>query len=175
VSLSTDPLAVLPGAAPMKKPESLRQHLLASVPTLARDPERLLIFIDTGKIRCTAAPGLSFEYEYTLNVILTDYAGSPDVIMVPLLAWLRVHQPELLLNLEKSSEGIRFEADILDKHKVDLSMTLPLSERVIVKILDGELHIEHADEPPMIADAFEAQSWQLYVGGELVVAWNNPQ
>jgi hypothetical protein len=174
VSLSTDPLAVLSGVAPMKKPESLRQHLLACVPTLARDPERLLIFIDTGKVRCTAAPGLSFEYEYTLNVILTDYAGSPDVIMVPLLAWLRVNQPDLLLNLEKSSEGIKFEADILDKHKVDLSMTLPLSERVIVKILDGDLHIEHADEPPMIEEAFEAQSWQLYAGGELVAAWNNP-
>ena len=67
----------------MKKPESLRQHLLASVPSLARDPDRLLVFIDEGRMRCTAAPGLSFEYEYRLNLILTDYAGHADAVAVP--------------------------------------------------------------------------------------------
>lgn len=158
----------------MKKPESLRAHLVAAVPNLARDPERLLVFIDQGKVRCTAAPGLSFEYEYTLNVILTDFAGSPDALMVPLLAWLRVHQPELLLNLDKSREGIQFEADILDKHKVDLSLTLPLSERVIVKMQEGDLHIEHADEPPMTDELFEAESWQMYGDGEPLASWGNP-
>jgi hypothetical protein len=157
----------------MQKPESLRQHLLASVPNLARDPDRLLIFIDNGMLRCTAAPGLSFEYEYTLNVILTDYAGHPDAIAVPLFAWLRVHQPELLTNLEKSRDGVKFEADILDRNKVDLSITLPLSERVIVKELEGELHIEHVGEPPL-EQPFEAQSWQLYADGELLAEWHNP-
>lgn len=158
----------------MKKPESLRLHLIASVPNLSRDPDRLLIFIDNGKMRCTAAPGLSFEYEYSLNLILTDYAGHPDAIAVPLFAWLRIHQSELLANLDKSRDGIHFEADILDKNKVDLSIRLALSERVIVKdVGGGELHIEHPDEP-VIDQPFEAQHWQLYFGGELLSEWNNP-
>lgn len=158
----------------MKKPESLRQHLLAAVPQLARDPDRLLIFIDEGRLRCTAATGLSFEYEYRCNLILTDYAGHPDAIAVPLFAWLRVHQHELLANLEKSRDGVRFEADILDKSKVDLSITLPLTERVIVKEQpDGQLQITHVDEPSL-ERPYEAQRWQLVADGEVLAAWNNP-
>lgn len=61
----------------MNKPSSLRSHLLAAVPELRHNPDRLLIFIDQGRMRSTAAPGLSFEYSYTLNLIFTDYAGHP--------------------------------------------------------------------------------------------------
>ncbi len=39
----------------MNKPESLRAHLLATVADFKHDPDRLLIFIDNGKVRCTAA------------------------------------------------------------------------------------------------------------------------
>ena len=45
----------------MNKPDSLRAHLLAAIPELKHNPDRLLIFIDNGKIRCTGAAGLSFE------------------------------------------------------------------------------------------------------------------
>ena len=46
----------------MNKPESLRAHLVAAVPELKRNPDRLLTFVDNGSMRSTAAPGLSFEY-----------------------------------------------------------------------------------------------------------------
>ncbi|WP_143494893.1 phage tail protein, partial [Pseudomonas sp. B6(2017)] len=110
--------------------------------------DRLLIFIDNGKVRCTAAASLSFEYSYDLQVILTDFAGHPDSVMVPLLAWLRVNQSELLENLDKSAEGIKFEADLLDKSKVDMSLSLPLTERVVVRTEDmGTVTISHPGEP----------------------------
>ncbi|WP_153785686.1 phage tail protein [Pseudomonas sp. EMN2] len=130
----------------MNKPDSLRAHLLQAVPDLQED--RLLMFIDEGKVRCTGAESLSFEYGYNLQIILTDYAGHPDAVMVPLLGWLKVHQSELLHNLDKSKEGVKFEADILDRTKVDLSITLPLTERVIVGT-DGQggTTIQHAGEP----------------------------
>ncbi|WP_085598198.1 phage tail protein, partial [Pseudomonas sp. B6(2017)] len=112
------------------------------------NPDRLLIFIDNGKVRCTAAASLSFEYSYDLQVILTDFAGHPDSVMVPLLAWLRVNQSELLENLDKSAEGIKFEADLLDKSKVDMSLSLPLTERVVVRTDDaGNVTISHPGEP----------------------------
>ena len=44
----------------MNKPSALRAHLLAAVPELHKNPDRLLVFIDNGTIRSTAAPGLSF-------------------------------------------------------------------------------------------------------------------
>ena len=132
----------------MNKPDSLRAHLLEHVPDLKRNPDRLLIFIDNGKIRCTAAATLSFEYGYQLQIILTDFAGHPDSVMLPLLGWVRVHQSELLANLDKSAEGITFEADVIDQSKVDMCITLALTERVAVKKQsDGRYDVKHLPEP----------------------------
>lgn len=132
----------------MNKPDSLRAHLLDNVPDLKQNPDRLLIFIDNGKIRCTAAATLSFEYGYQLQIILTDFAGHPDSVMLPLLGWVRVHQSELLANLDKSAEGIAFEADVVDQSKVDMSITLALTERVAVKQRDdGGFDLNHLPEP----------------------------
>ncbi|UUJ43227.1 phage tail protein [Pseudomonas extremaustralis] len=132
----------------MNKPNSLREHLLTAVAGLKKNPDRLLIFIDAGSVRCTVAKGLSFEYTYSLQVLLTDFAGHPDSVFIPVLEWLRLQQPDLLTNLERGKDAIAFEADILDGGKVDMSLKLPLTERVIVKRLDdGSLDISHPEEP----------------------------
>lgn len=132
----------------MKKPDSLRTHMLAAVKELQRDPERMLIFVDKGNIRCTMSNGLSYEYVYDLNFILTEFSGEPEAVMLPLLDWLRINQNELLVNLEKNRESIKFEAVVLDNSSVDLSITLPITERVIVKRKDdGALDISFPDEP----------------------------
>lgn len=70
----------------MNKPEHLRAHLLGTIAELKHNPDRLLIFIDNGKVRCTAAASLSFGYCFDLQIILSDYAGHPDSVMLPLLA-----------------------------------------------------------------------------------------
>ncbi|SFT48961.1 phage tail protein [Pseudomonas marincola] len=145
----------------MNKLNSLRTHLLANVPELKYNQERLLIFVDQGRIRATAAPGLSFEYSFTLNIILTDYTGSPDAVAVPLLAWVLVNQSELMTNLEKGKESIQFEVDVIDENQVDMSLTLPLTERVIVKRLeDGTLQITHPEEP-QLEETFTLESMSI--------------
>ena len=155
----------------MFKPASLRAFLTSANPELARDPDRLLVFIDNGTIRSTAAPGLSFEYSYTLNVILTDYAGHPDAVAIPLLAWLLVNQPELLTNLEKGKTAIAFEADVLDNSKVDLSLKLPLTERVIVKKQeDGSLQVSHPDEPQLFEETFTLDGLRIETPDGEVIA-----
>ncbi len=160
----------------MNKPSALRAHLLAAVPELHKNPDRLLVFIDNGTIRSTAAPGLSFEYSYTLNVILTDYAGHPDAVAIPLLAWLLVNQPELLTNLEKGKTAIAFEADVLDNSKVDLSLKLPLTERVIVKKQDdGSLQVSHPNEPELFEETFTLSGLRLETpSGEVIAQWGEP-
>ncbi|GLO54773.1 tail protein [Pseudomonas putida] len=157
----------------MNKPDSLRNHLLTAVPELRNDPDRLLVFIDNGTVRSTVAVGLSFEYAYTLNVMLTDFAGHPDALMIPLLAWLMVNQHELIANLEKGKEAISFEADVLDNSKVDLSIKLALTERVIVKKQDdGTLQVSHPDEP-QLEPFLPAGDWKLFAGGELLAEWQS--
>lgn len=155
----------------MKKPDSLRRALVAAVPHLKRNPDALHVFLDEGHIISTAAPSLSFEYQYVLNVIVTDYSDHADTIMVPILAWLRRNQPELLLNPERGRDGFRFEAELLNHTTLDLSIKLTLSERVGVSEAAGKLTATHFDEPPL--DPFEdVAHWALYIKGELVSEWD---
>ncbi|WP_454261778.1 phage tail protein [Pseudoxanthomonas mexicana] len=157
----------------MNKPQSLRDHLLAAIADLQRDPERLLVFIEGGSVVSTLAPGASFEYRYTLKLVVTDFGGHPDSLMVPLLDWIRTEQSELLANTSLR-EQIRFEAEVLANDKVDVEITLPLTERVGVHRHDnGEVHVEHFPEP-VIEAPFPAQHWQLLIRGEVVAEWDAP-
>ncbi|WP_151825908.1 phage tail protein [Acinetobacter junii] len=131
----------------MKKPDSLKKHLLSAIPELRRDPDRILIFVDEGAVRSTLANGLSFEYVYTLTMILTDYAGDLAAVSIPVLDWVRINQSELMANTDKVKSGIKFEAEILANDKVDLAIQIPLTERVIVKQTSEGLNVDYPDEP----------------------------
>jgi hypothetical protein len=134
--------------AAMKKPQLLRQHLIAAMPTLAADPERLLVFVDDGGLVASFTAGLSFQYRYTLELILRDFAGAPEAVMVPLLQWLTRHQPELLANPE-NREKLTFVVDVLSDSLVDLAIKLPLTERVrVVQDNAGAFQLEYLSEPP---------------------------
>lgn len=155
----------------MYKPESLRALLAAVHPELARDPDRLVVFIDEGSMVSTNAEGLSFEYRYTLNLVFTDYAGHPDAIMVPLLTWIKIHQSELLAN-PANRERIAFEADLLSNNAVDLSIKIPLTERVGVHPRAGGGHnVEHYPEPQLEV-VLQAQHWQIWLKDELIAEWD---
>jgi len=149
----------------MNKPSALRAHLLTSIYELKHSPERLLIFINNGKVRCTSARTMSFEYIFNLQIILTNFASHPDSVILPLLDWLGAHQPEILENLSSATEGIQFEVDILDNSRVDLSLTLCLTERVVVgKDDQGNYTTHHSSEPQKVAN-FSDPSWVLGTQG----------
>ncbi|MHA6077860.1 phage tail protein [Pseudomonas aeruginosa] len=160
----------------MNKPDSLKAHLLAAVPELRNNGDRLVIFIDNGRVRSTSAESLSFEYAYELQVILTDFAGHPDSVFLPLLGWLLVNQSDLLANLTKVQDGITFEADMLDRSKVDLGIVLPLTERVVVKRReDGRYDVSHPEEP-LLTEAIEIDGpMQMFANGELLAEWTPPK
>jgi hypothetical protein len=82
----------------MYKPQSLRDHITRQVPALARDPDKLSLFIKDGRLASSGTQSLSFEYAYTLEITVLDYAGHPDTVFVPVLQWLKVHQRELFDN-----------------------------------------------------------------------------
>lgn len=131
----------------MMKPNNLRAALTESLPELARNPEKLHIFVDEGRIVATGGKTLSFEYVYTLTTILTDYAGGADTVIVPVLAWLRVNQSELFFNPDRRETGFKFEVDILNHTTVDIAIKLALTERVTVRVVDGQYQIAHQPEP----------------------------
>ncbi len=126
----------------VNKPASLRNHILASVAHLQRNPESLLIYIEAGKLSTRLALNLNFNYSYNLQVIVTDFAEHPNAIIVPLLAWLKVNQIDL------KEDDIQFEADIISHDKIDLEIKFPLNECVLVSQDDqGRFSTEHLSEP----------------------------
>ena len=95
----------------MLKPQQLRQALTDSVPELQRNPDALNVFIDSGRIVSTLASSLSFEYQYRLNMVITDYTGDIDVLIVPTLEWLRVNEPDMMATKQKQQTGFTSKAD----------------------------------------------------------------
>lgn len=155
----------------MLKPGQLRKVLTDSVPLLQRNPESLNVFIDSGRIVSTLAPSMSFEYQYRLNMVITDYTGDIDLLIVPMLEWLRVNEPDMMATEEKRRTGFTFKADVISDTTSDISIDLELSERVIVRQQDGALHVTHVGENLLPEN--DARPLQLYVHGELVSEWQS--
>ena len=140
----------------MRKPAALRAHLVAAMPDLARDADRLLVFVDAGSVVSTFAPGASFQYSYTLNLIVTDMAEDPDRLFFHLAEWIRAEQPELMANPARRDE-IRFEVDVVANDKSDVSIKLPVTERVIVtRDAQGALQFANPPEPRIGIDGMPA-------------------
>lgn len=131
----------------MIKPASLRAALVAAIPSLATDPDRLNVFIDQGSIAATGTRTPSFEYRYVVNVLVLDFAGDSDLVMIALVEWARANQPDLVTNADARGNGITFEVDILNNSTVDLSIKMQLSESVVVSTdANGRRTIEHVDD-----------------------------
>jgi hypothetical protein len=173
----------------MQKPTSLRDHLTAAVPQFATAPDSLAVYVTKGRLVSAGAQSLSFEYHYTLEIIATDFAATPDAVMVPLLDWVRTNQPGLLDNEGLREKSIRFMAEILNQETVDISLEIDLTERVIVQrlpeanppqspeptVTEQRWLISHPAEPPRLGEPPEAQHITVVDGaGETVAEWDIP-
>lgn len=131
----------------MNKPQSLRHALNKSVPYVRENPDRLHLFVDNGSLVATAAASISWEYRYTLNVVVTDFTGDQNLLMAPILYWLRDNQPDALQNPDEREKLFTFEVDILGNGACDLSLNLKLTERVLAREVNGQMQIEAVPEP----------------------------
>lgn len=160
----------------MRKPDGLRRLLLATVPGLSAAPERLQLFIDKGRVAARAGGTLSFEKHYLLNVVVTDYAGDVDAIMVPVLAWIAEQQPDLLQRADVYP--FEFEAEIMDADTADIRIGIELSERVrVTPRASGGYDVTHVEEATRDADRFPGvcgNLWQLFLRDELVAQTSDP-
>jgi Na+/serine symporter len=128
----------------MNKVQSVRLALNDAIPDLVDNPDKLLVFADTGSIIASMAATASFDYAFTLNVILQDFTGDADVVFSAIVRWMRVNEPAALLSIDTREQAITFEADFTDQTTVDLSIKLKLTESVVVND-DGTM--VHVAEP----------------------------
>lgn len=152
----------------MQKLNRLRQAITDACPDLGRDPDRLLIFAEQGKlVKKNLLAGLSFEYQYKATLLVTDFGADPDTLLIPILAWCQKNQPDM-------TEQVSFEADILNNTDVDLVVTIPLTE--FVKVTDngdGTVSAAHLPEPIYIGDNGEQSlpatpEWETYPDKQII-------
>ncbi|MGT3203545.1 phage tail protein [Yersinia enterocolitica] len=150
----------------MLKPKLLRQALTDSLQLLQTNPERLKMFVDGGRIVSTLAPSLSFENQYTLTLFIEDFPDDVDYLFVPILAWLREHQPDIMATEEKRRTGFIHKVDVISDVLSDIRIDLQLTERAIVKEVDGALHVNHALEPTW--PGAPTRPTAIYFNGEVI-------
>jgi hypothetical protein len=129
----------------MNKPARFRTALLAALPDLANDPQRVSIFVEKGKLVATGAGRAGWQYSYQLTAILQDFAGDMDTLATVVIAWVAVEQPDMLKNPAHAERGIRFECELITAELTDLSIEIDLTEAVYVSDDDT---FDHPTEPP---------------------------
>lgn len=164
----------------MQKLQTLRAHLTAATPLLAENPDKLTVFVERGRLVCAGGSSISFEYAFTARIVILDFAGHADAVMVPLLAWLKRNQNDIFENPDRRASAIRFEAELLSQEGVDLSIEVDLTEAVVVApgIAPTEpgtasrYHITHRDEPPLAGVVDEPQQWEAVIGDQVLASWS---
>ncbi len=160
----------------MDKPSKLRDTLTKAIPDLQKNPQNLAIIVVGGRVIHTGTDSLSWEYRYTLRVVLLDYAGHADAVMAPVLAWMKKNQPETFDDPGKRANAIRFEVDYLSEKAVDLQIDLELTERVLARPREGgphgALNLVHAKEPPNALTILQAERWEVWLRDEKIAQWD---
>lgn len=134
----------------MKKPALLREAIVAMIPEMARDPDRLAMWVEKGNLRATGNREHGFAWEYDLIVVAENYTAEPAVMFFAVTEWLRIQQPSLLV---ANGPGFPFEVDVIDAQTVDLRITLPLVEVVTAAQVDGAWQLTVVDEAvPLLTD-----------------------
>lgn len=150
----------------MKKIADLRGYLEQRIPGLKRNPDQLLVFIEDGRIIFYPAANYSHNYKTAARVIVTDWKGKTDDLIIAVLEWMSVREPGF-----NPETAIKFDLEILDKETVDIAFTLEITERVVVAMDNGKRIITHdLPEPPMQMNP--GARWQFftqYPGGEELI------
>ncbi|GAB7536274.1 phage tail protein [Burkholderia sp. 3C] len=125
----------------MNKPTALRTVITTAVPSLAGTPDSLLMSINAGAIGAIGTGTSSFDYEYECEINLWAGVADIDTVMVAVLDWVRINQPDLVMNPDRRRNVITFFATLPQGDRVNLDLKLRLSESVLVRVGDDGKHV----------------------------------
>ena len=154
----------------MKKPDSLRAAMMAMIPELAHRPDNLEMWVEHGRIAATGERSNGWRWHYTLRVLIKDFPGDINMIILPLIPWLRQYQPELLRNPDRNKTGLKYQIDQLNHSSCDMLLDIECDEIVIVRtaLVDGVVRAEIVphDTPNNPTDPSHmvmAERWELWL------------
>lgn len=133
------------------KATSLRDAITTALPDFATDPDRLAMWITKGAIRGSTSANRGFEWGYTLNITLENFAGEPTILFLVINDWLCINQPELLQ--PGGHKGYHHEVDVIDENTVDMHVQLDLTERMAVTVADdGKDNLQQLEDSAFLLD-----------------------
>ncbi|EPN1638864.1 phage tail protein, partial [Cronobacter sakazakii] len=80
------------------------------------------------------------------------------------------NQPDIMTTDDGMKKGFTWYADINNDSSVDVSISLLISERTLVKESDGALYVSDVPEPPPPEPV--TRPVELYINGEFVSRWH---
>ena len=153
----------------MLKPDSLRDALLKTLPSLAASPQSLEVTVGGGIVVTTMATSLSYEKVYPLTVHIKAFKEDINALLVPIVAWLRDNQPDIMSRGEAQKSGFSWLSEAGQDGGQNITVTLQLTERTLVTESDEALHATDLPEPQPAQPVTRPK--ELYVHGELVSRW----
>ncbi|MDF1687320.1 MAG: phage tail protein [Parvibaculaceae bacterium] len=135
----------------MNKLTLLRTHLLEGPYGLK--PDQLATFVESGSVQFyDGETNDNFALIYQAKVGVMDFSQNPLILQHALVTWMKQHQTA------HEFEAFTFEAEILDTSKVDILITLTLTEDVLVLEDETGIHIDIAPEIDTSADDYSGMS-----------------
>ncbi|EIJ69416.1 phage tail protein [Pasteurella bettyae] len=133
----------------MKKLNQIRNVFEKSNPFFVKNPDKLQLWIDDGKVIRTGTENLSFYFEYKLNIVVTDYPEDIATLTVPILSYLQINQPELFQNTNLRESAVKFTPDFNNNNTADIHFEIShMTERVLVTDKkDDSVIIDYKPEP----------------------------
>ncbi len=153
----------------MLKPNTLRAALIEAVPVLHDNPAMLRLWVDKGRNTATLSSSLSFEKQFSLNIAVSGFNDDIDTLFVPVMAWLRDNQPDILTTEAGRNGSFSWSLVTNDDATQEVTIVLQLTERTKVTEVDGALYAETLAEP--LPPALVNRPTELYINGELVSRW----
>lgn len=165
----------------MYKLESISKLLQNSLPKQVKEnPENLIIQATEGSIEAAFGDSLGFVYHYNLEITVCNWPASlhTDAIFVPLLAWLAVHQSDLLDNPDKRKNAMRFHVNALVPDCYDIGIDIPLRESVLVEPDPNHptrYNAKHLREPCHVSAPCIDEHWELWLKDQKLAEWDVPR
>lgn len=130
----------------MKKLQQIQKLLEDNNHFIQNNPDKLRLFIDEGTITASATECLGFEYQYTLNLSLSDYDQSMNNLMMPIISWMYLYQQEFMLNSDLRKKAIQFALTENSDNTKNVAIKLKLTERVIVKKTEADVEYRQVND-----------------------------
>lgn len=135
----------------MKKLTDLRSYLLTSVAHLQANPDCLHTWIDKGKSFSNSnGSGYSFNSDYKINCLITDYAGEINKLLTPFNVWVVDNV------LIRDKELIEFESETIDHDKSDVLISINIYGDSVIVNDEGDGFKQCDDIKQNINDAIGA-------------------